>query len=371
MKYLTPYSLNTGTRSPTSAGAGSGVTYGRVAEVFTEPTEEGIKGINSIRFSPLENTSGPSDEADKGTSVAFPISAGILTIPMVGELVEIYSAPFVDLNLLVTSNRYYYSTVINLWNNPKDNLYFDTKKSISLNPLHDSIEVNPIFSNQGDTLLQGRYGQIIRFYQEQDNGKPRILLSTGRTPESPTVKQIAIDINKTQSSVEFISDGITALQSVKAFTKSHRNAERPKTVNTYRGEQVVVSTGRVVLNSKQDSTLISAKDSISLSATRLNQEADNEICLEAPKIYLGKGSMISTNPEPVLLGNKVEEYLKSVLDEMIGIADSLSTAATAAGEPLPLLNKKGVAASIVLKSLKTKLNPGGQSTLKSKKSFTE
>jgi hypothetical protein len=371
MKYLTPYSLNTGTRFPTSAGGGSGVMYGRVTAVFTEPTEEGVKGINSIRFSPLENTSGPSDEVDKGGDVAFPISTGTLTIPMIGELVQIYSSPFVDLNLLVTSNRYYYSTIVNLWNNPKDNLYFDTKKSITPTPLHDSIEVNPILSNQGDTLLQGRYGQIIRFYQEQDNGKPRILLSTGRTPESPSVKQISIDINKTQSSVEFISDGITALQTSKTFTKSHRNTEKPKTVDTYKGEQVVLSTGRIVLNSKQDSTLISAKDSISLSAARLNQEADNEICLESPKIFLGKNSMISNNPEPILLGNRVEEYLRSVLDEIIGIADSLSTATTAAGEPLPLLNKKGVSATIVLKSLKAKLNPGGISTLKSKKSFTE
>jgi hypothetical protein len=67
----------------------------------------------------------------------------------------------------------------------------------------------------------------------------------------------------------------------------------------------------------------------------------------------------------------VETYLKTVMDELIGIMDSLSTAATAGGEPLPLLNKKGREVSIVLRSLRNKLNPGGTSTLKSKKSFTE
>jgi hypothetical protein len=364
MKYLDPYSLNSSPQSQATAGGGSGFIYGRVTEVYTQLTEDGVKGINSIKFTPLSNTTGPSD-------TAYPISAGFLSLPIVGEVVEIYTVPSPDLDLLQTSNKFYYTTVVNIWNNPKDNLYFDTKKDIVINPLHNTISINPILTREGDTLIQGRYGQIIRFTQEQDTGSPRIYLSAGREFESPDIKQIELDINKSKSTVEFIANGVSSLRTVRVFGKSHRNSEKPKTVDTYKGEQVVVSTGRVVLNSKEESTLISAQQSISLSSNTVNLEAVKEICLESPKIFLGKNSMISNNPEPILLGNQVEQYLRDVLDEIIGIADGLSTALTASGDTLPMLNKRGVAASIVLKSLKAKLNPGGISTLKSKKAFTE
>jgi hypothetical protein len=72
-----------------------------------------------------------------------------------------------------------------------------------------------------------------------------------------------------------------------------------------------------------------------------------------------------------LLGNQVEQYLIDILGELIRIADSLNTASTASGDTLPILSAKAGASSVVLKSLIKKLNPIGESTLKSKKSFTE
>jgi hypothetical protein len=154
-------------------------------------------------------------------------------------------------------------------------------------------------------------------------------LGTGRQFESPAINQIQLDINKSQSAIEFIAEGVSNLTAVKTFGRSYRSSEKPKTPNSYEGEQILISTGRVVINSKQDSTLIASKESVGISSNTINQEAAKEICLESPKIYLGRDSMISNNPEPILLGNQVEEYLRNILDEIIGIADGLSTASIA------------------------------------------
>jgi hypothetical protein len=375
MKYLTPYSLGSSLPNTPGGGGSPSAEYGRVTEVIlASQTNEGglgIKAINSIRYSPMENTNIASDEVDKGTQIAYPLGSDFFTIPIVGEVVRIIDVPSPSINTLTTTRDKYYTRIVNYWNTPKDGLFFDTSKNIEFSNLHNSINVNPIKTSIGDTIVQGRYGQVMRFTQEQDSGKPRIHLSTGRPFEAPATNQVELDLHKAQSGIDFITDGLSKLETIKIFQNSHRSSEKPKTSNTYKGEQILVNTGRLVLNSKNDSTLISAKESISLSANTLNQEAGKEICLDAPKIYLGQKALLSSSPEPILLGDKVESYLKTVMDELIGIMDSLSTAATAGGEPLPLLNKKGREVSIVLRSLRNKLNPGGTSTLKSKKSFTE
>lgn len=375
MKYLTPYSLGSSLPSTPGGGGSPSAEYGRVTEVIlASQTNEGglgIKAINSIRYSPMENTNIASDEVDKGPQIAYPLGSDFFTIPIVGEVVRIIDVPSPSINTLTTTRDKYYTRIVNYWNTPKDGLFFDTSKNIEFSNLHNSINVNPIKTSIGDTIVQGRYGQVMRFTQEQDSGKPRIYLSTGRPFEAPATNQVELDLHKAQSGIDFITDGLSKLETIKIFQNSHRSSEKPKTSNTYKGEQILVNTGRLVLNSKNDSTLISAKESISLSANTLNQEAGKEICFDAPKIYLGQKALLSSSPEPILLGDKVESYLKTVMDELIGIMDSLSTAATAGGEPLPLLNKKGREVSIVLRSLRNKLNPGGTSTLKSKKSFTE
>ena len=375
MRYLTPYSLGSSPPSTPGGGGSPSAEYGRVTEVIlVSQTNEGgvgIKAINSIRYSPIGNTNIASDEVDIGIDTAYPIGSDFFTIPLVGEVVRIVDVPSPNINTLTTTPYKYYTRIVNYWNAPNDGLFFDTSKNIEFSNLHNSISVNPIKTSIGDTIVQGRYGQVMRFTQEQDSGKPRIYLSTGRPFEAPATNQVELDLHKAQSGIDFITDGLSKLETTRIFQNSHRSSEKPQTSNTYKGEQILVNTGRLVLNSKNDSTLISAKESISLSANTLNQEAGKEICLDAPKIYLGQKALLSSSPEPILLGNKVESYLKDIINELIGITDNLSYAATAGGEPLPLLNSKGKAASIVLKALRNKLNPGGISTLKSKKSFTE
>ena len=376
MKYLTPYSLGSSPPSTSGGGGSPSAEYGRVTEVIlapqTNPGGSGIKAVNSIRYSPMQNTNIASDEVDKGTEVAYPIGSDFFTIPIVGEVVRvILDIPSPNIDTLTTTPERYYTRIINYWNTPKDGLFYDTSKNIEFSSLHNIINVNPIKTSIGDTIVQGRYGQVMRFTQEQDSGKPRIHLSTGRPFEAPATNQVELDLHKAQSGIDFITDGLSKLETIKIFQNSHRSSEKPKTSNTYKGEQILVNTGRLVLNSKNDSTLISAKESISLSANTLNQEAGKEICLDAPKIYLGQKALLSSSPEPILLGNQVEQYLIDILGELIRIADSLNTASTASGDTLPILSAKAGASSVVLKSLIKKLNPIGESTLKSKKSFTE
>lgn len=362
-----------------SGNGSSGDTslYARVVRVITKSTDQGfnenggLRAINGIFCSSIQSTTGDSDNQESSTIFAYQSNLNFLHVPIVGEVVRLDSVPAVDQNSLTLSRTYYYSTIINLWNHPKDSLFYDVYKPIQLSAHHEGFDINPMITIEGDTVMQGRYGQIIKYSLDNINKHPRIYISSGRIFQDPAFTLVEENVNTDQNSIELISNGITKLKSSNSFIKSHRKNETPNSTDTYTGEQLVVNSGRVALNSKEDSILISAKKSLSTSASTINQEATKEICLEAPKIFLGEKSMNSASPEPIILGNKMEEYLSAILDELIEISDSLASAVTVSGQQLPLVNQKGAKTSIVLKSLKSKLNPKGLSDLKSKKSFVE
>ena len=54
-----------------------------------------------------------------------------------------------------------------------------------------------------------------------------------------------------------------------------------------------------------------------------------------------------------------------------GMADDMARAKTVDAKPIPLLNKRGLQAKPVIQALKRRINPNGQSVLKSKKVYTE
>jgi hypothetical protein len=90
----------------------------------------------------------------------------------------------------------------------------------------------------------------------------------------------------------------------------------------YVGNQIVLSSGRLIFNSRSDSAFISSKKYINLSAGDKvtidvgKEDSDNEenmFLVNAPKIQFGldvKGQTI----EPVVKGNKFEEVFNEVLD---------------------------------------------------------
>lgn len=353
------------------------IIYARVERVITSPNDDGykerggLKSLNGIFFTFLQNTSAGSDQPTTTTDFAYPSSLNLLHIPIPGEVVQIITLPNPDTSTMTLSRKYFYINVVNYWNHPKDGLFFNLYKPLVLNTNHRKFKLNPLTISEGDTIIQGRYGQYVRFTTEGTEVNPLINISAGRLYTRPENYPVTSDINKDLSTIELHTKGTSLLKSANTFTKSHRKESTPEATNAYTGEQILINTGRAVINAKEDSVLVSAKKSISTSAATINQEASKEICQESPKIFLGAGAMNSTTPEPILLGNKTEQLLIEVLDQLIDLADSLKLATTVSGEQLPIVNQKGAKISIILKSIKSRLNPKGVSELKSKKSFVE
>ena len=80
----------------------------------------------------------------------------------------------------------------------------------------------------------------------------------------------------------------------------------------YLGEQILINSGRVILNSKDDSVFLFGKKAIGFSsAGTINFDADEAIIVNAPKLYLGLGAT-----EPLVKGTQLTIMLDDILDAL-------------------------------------------------------
>ena len=92
----------------------------------------------------------------------------------------------------------------------------------------------------------------------------------------------------------------------------------------YQGKQVIVNTDRVVLQSKKDSVLVFANDSISFSCNKsINFDTGDNgyFIINTPNIVLGLKENDKLPTEPVLLGETTEAWLKDSLDALDALCD--------------------------------------------------
>ena len=80
----------------------------------------------------------------------------------------------------------------------------------------------------------------------------------------------------------------------------------------YLGEQIIINSGRVILNSKDDSVFLFGKKAIGFSsAGTINFDADESVIVNAPKLYLGIGA-----EEPLVKGTQLTIMLGDILEAL-------------------------------------------------------
>lgn len=95
----------------------------------------------------------------------------------------------------------------------------------------------------------------------------------------------------------------------------------PEAPDKYKGKQAIITSGRVLINAKDDSVLIFSKKAIALSsAGTLNFDSDKEVIVNAPQIQLGLNA-----EEPLLLGNKTVALLIPIFERLLFLADKISS----------------------------------------------
>jgi len=223
---------------------------------------------------------------DDSLNEAFPFSANISDYPLLNEIVYIFRA----------LNRWYYMTKFNITNKVTTQALFGLNKRLGpiksdgensqqkteiaaggaemrQSPEAEEARLGEVFQDkegvyrlrhqEGDLIIEGRSGHSIRFGSNQaENQAPNLIIRTGPNPDpelSIDDSDFALvdeDVNDDLSSIWMVSDQVVPLTFATVDSDTHFESvkEKPGTLD---GNQIIVNSDRIVLNTKRDKLLVS------------------------------------------------------------------------------------------------------------------
>jgi hypothetical protein len=314
---------------------------------------------------------------------AYPLNANIRQLPLKNEIVLLTSAPSVDSsNNRTVSEQTYYTSIAAVWNHPTHNAsvnqHYEDKTTGDFPDKSDTVA--PLQPFSGDVILEGRLGQSLRLsgasnidniYTDSDNnGKPFTILRNGQKPGGDGQKHTVEDVNKDDSSIYLTSDHLVPLEEVRSKYLSYFAGKEPTVANQYKGKQIILNSGRLFFNAKDEGIYFAAQRDFGISAESVHIEGVSTISIDAKKIHLGTKAL-ELEVEPVIKGDQLEMLLFTLLNELKQVAKAMKKAKTVKGDAVPSLIQEGFVLEKIVKNLSKRINPGGPSELKSKKVYTE
>jgi hypothetical protein len=357
----------------------------RVIDVILDETHPDFINLgewNSIGVIKYELINFPEGE-QVTNKIAKPLLANIKTFPLKNEIVFLIRLPDTDsLSNLTDNETYYYLTLISMWNHPHHNAFpnplnnntisesqkkdyksiesgnvrrvTDNSTEINLNSTNNSggkfverINIHPILPFTGDNIFEGRFGNSIRLgstvkskSQYQNNwstlgneGDPIIVIRNGQPTNSsdegwlPTVENINNDL----SSIYFTSTQKLPINVSSTNYTGIRNEYIPVFPQSYNLPQVILNSGRLLLNSTTDSILLSSKKVISLSAIEdIGLSSRGNISLSSKGVRLG-GSEAN---ESLIMGDSFIFQFNKLLDSLSLLCEALTTEPALKSTPL-------------------------------------
>ena len=320
----------------------------------------GWNGIGSVYFKHVKGA------RYNTLNVAKPYFPNLSNIPLKNELIFIISLPEPEIQSNSFKSTYYYIAPINIWNSNHHNGianlltdslekqgtqrdYSETSigavKEESLKP--DNIDlgdtfleqsnIKPLKKYEGDVILESRVGSSIRFgtsvlkegipqnnwSKEGYNGQPITIIrngqgDTGSVGFIPTEE----DINKDASSI-YLTQGQLIPLNLSSTRKYFSYKKPPIPVTTYKGNQIIINSDRVILNSRLDTILLSSKKSINLNAEESVNIDANNFTIGSAKIYLGDKEA----DQPVVLGDAMVTQLNALIQSLELLVTACASAA--------------------------------------------
>ncbi len=134
---------------------------------------------------------------------------------------------------------------------------------------------------------------------------------------------------------------------------------------SYKGNQILLTSDRLVLNAKNDAVLIFASKAIGISSSgTVNIDSDDYTIINSPKIYLGLKA--KDEKEPLLLGNKSTQLIKDLIKSIQSFCKAAAKPTpTIPGAPLVDINIAATILDTELNIIISELN-----NIKSKQNFT-
>lgn len=237
-------------------------------------------------------------------------------IPLVGELVLIFQGHREDSNIEQLQPVWYYLTTLAPASNINSNLLTGLSKSGLTNTkpgeTFTETDVAILQAYEGDVIVEGRWGNSIRFGSSIDTKKAVVDILPNYLGESGA--PIILLSNQKTYSTKFVTENIetdasslylTSTQRINNLTTSNPVAS-DIAVSKFNRSQLIGVADRVVLKSKTDSVIVDGKHSIEINA---------------PTIYLG--SLDKSQKEPMLHSGAVVSLLNKIVAILkIGFADS-------------------------------------------------
>jgi hypothetical protein len=305
-------------------------------------------------------------------NAATPLLPHLKNYPLVNEIVLIFALPNRNQSeRLDQPTDYYYLNSINVWNHPHHNaipnpyslqdnntsnsnvdyqeiekgvpkkVESDNQIEIPLNPpsggnFVEKSNIHPILPFMGDNIFEGRFGNSIRLGNTSKvkslynnnwsnigkNGDPITILRNGQ-PENASetgFEPIVENINNDLSSIYLTSTQQIPLSTdFPDFPALNKN---PESLSEYSKNQIILSSGRLVFNSKGDSIFLSSNKSISLNSSEdiALFSRNSNITLQGKEVKLGE----KRASESIILGDKFMEGFEQLLFGISLLCDSLT-----------------------------------------------
>ncbi len=398
--------------SPLTPPTNTSIQDVRVKDIVLDPNHPRFKevgewsGLGTIFFDPT--TSGGQPSSPDTLVYAKPMFSNIKFYPLINEIVTIIyvSDPIKSQEVNESYVKLaFYLPPANLWNSQHHNALPDSQvsnpysgqKSVRqvengspnrshINPtpillgttFKEKSKVFPLYPYEGDHILEGRWGNSIRlgsttkfnsypndWSSEGGDGDPITIIRVNK-PNPSSTQEGWLPTTENPSSDES-SIYLTSTQKIPFFpssfkTDSFGDDPSPSSPSEYQGNQILVDSGRLVLNAKQDSILLSSPNIIHLSAGgSVHLDCSDKIVLSTGKIYL-------TNrfaSERAVLGDALLLELQKLLPALEGIAQAC-TNASAGPFPVASLIYAGPVLSSAIKEFKKALQGNDPKILSNK-----
>lgn len=266
---------------------------------------------------------------------AYPLFPFLKQPPLIDETVVLLSAPS---EVTTEENHFiktYYITSVNIWNHPHHGATTETKQAVTLGADFPEIaDVNPMLPFEGDTILEGRLGQSIRFSQTIPGktpwtgsaaGTPLIAITNGQVNVGNGFEFITEEVNS-----DFASIYLTSTQQIplaQPYTKTTSFDTAPIAAPAYGSNQVLVSSGRIYLNASTERVLINGQEGVGIAGNSVNIDATKSITLDSDRIYLLANS--KNQSQHAVLGDSLVNELDTLYSELQNLMSELGVLASA------------------------------------------
>ena len=168
------------------------------------------------------------------------------------------------------------------------------------------------------------------------------------------------DINNDKSSIYLASGQKLPLEISSEDYDSYLENNIPSSPKDFIGNQIILNSGRLVLNAKEDHIIISGKDSVNLKSPAAINIDTSKVVINSEAIFLGDKEAT----EPVLLGDQTVEVLSDFFKELAKWMQLFNLV------PLDELSAQASTAKQLEFIIKNEIIPDLENKCRSKQNFT-